>query len=353
MPWELQVCRFCQKKYGNKTGLRRHLIQYIDEWRIPADGIHDVLEIQRILYPEDDDNEYQCPSRDCREIIATRQKFIQHVVTKLHWGGFPEGPLRGSNDANDESVDLSNISEWVLPFDEKVVKIFKPEGPFPLLRLPPELRTIVYEMTLCCPGINICAMKEEAPSPRQAKVFLQRNRDNNPLSLLMTSRGIYDEARSVFYSKNKFTFANIDAVPIFLIGIGQENAKLLRSLRLMPAGEDQFENQLSTIRQHIWGINGQDSTNNKKLDIWNDHTTYLDLLEKIGRTSCMYPLPEPHRFILWNPRNTGHANRVRFKLHCHFSDTIFKYMHGYERWNAHVWHGEASYELILHVEKND
>jgi hypothetical protein len=142
MPWELQVCRFCQKGYGNKTGLRKHLSQYVDEWRIPADGIHDVLEIEKFLYPEYEDSlpKYQCPFRDCGVILATRKIFTEHVIAKSHWGDFPEGPLRGllgSRDPDEESADLSNIDEWVLPFDEKAVKVFQPQGPFPFLRLPP------------------------------------------------------------------------------------------------------------------------------------------------------------------------------------------------------------------------
>lgn len=141
MPWELQVCRFCGKGYGHKTGLRNHLSQYVEEWRIPADGIHDVLEIQKFLFPDDDHSEYRCPSRDCRKIIATRQKFTEHVIKNSHWGGFPEGPVRGllgsNKDTWEESIELSNISDWVLPFDEKAVEVFKPEGSFPFLRLPP------------------------------------------------------------------------------------------------------------------------------------------------------------------------------------------------------------------------
>lgn len=139
MPWELQVCRFCRKGYGHKTGLRDHLSQYVGEWRLPADGIHDVLEIQKDLYPDADHSEYRCPSRDCRRIIATRQKFTEHVITKSHWGGFPERPLKGlfgsNQDTDEESIDLSDISEWVLPFDEEAVKVFEPEGTFPFLRL--------------------------------------------------------------------------------------------------------------------------------------------------------------------------------------------------------------------------
>lgn len=141
MPWELQVCRFCGKGYGHKTGLRNHLSQYVGNWRIPADGVHDVLEIQKILYPDDDHSEYRCPSRHCREIIATRQKFTHHVIAYSHWGRFSQVPQRdvlGSNkDTDEESIDLSNVSGWVLPFDEEAVKVFKPEGSFPFLRLPP------------------------------------------------------------------------------------------------------------------------------------------------------------------------------------------------------------------------
>lgn len=150
MPWELQVCRFCGKGYGNKTGLRNHLSQYVGEWRIPADGIHDVLAIREILHPDEDRRKYHCPSRDCGRVISTRQKFTEHVVAFSHWGEFSEGPVRnlmgGNQDSDEESIDISNVSEWALPFDEEAVRVFEPEGPFPFLRLPPgqyHLRLIV------------------------------------------------------------------------------------------------------------------------------------------------------------------------------------------------------------------
>ncbi|KUL85804.1 hypothetical protein ZTR_07371 [Talaromyces verruculosus] len=280
MPWELQVCRFCGKGYAHKTGLRNHLSQYVGKWRLPADGIHDVLEIHEILYPDADHREYRCPSRDCRKIIVTRQKFTEHVVTKAHWGAFPERPLRsllGSNqDVDEESIDLSTISEWVLPFDEEAVKVFEPEGTFPFLLLPPELRLMIYEFTLCFSGIQFVSMDEMRPSTRKGKgkVYFQHDTDNNPLSLLITSRVIYEEARAVFYSKNEFLFARTDAIPIFLIGIGQANAMLLRSVRWWCAASQQrYVNQISIIRPYILGIDGQNPTSNDKLNIWNDHPT--------------------------------------------------------------------------------
>jgi hypothetical protein len=47
---------------------------------------------------------------------------------------------------------------------------------------------------------------------------------------MSTGRQIYDEARRIFYSRNNFRFTNFDIVPVFIAGIGADNAKLLRSV---------------------------------------------------------------------------------------------------------------------------
>jgi hypothetical protein len=153
---------------------------------------------------------------------------------------------------------------------------------------------------------------ELRPSIRKGNVYVQRNRNNNPLSLLVTSRGIYEEARAVFYSKNEFLFANTDAIPIFLIGIGQANAMFLRSMRWWcAASEQKYVNQIGIIRPYILGIGGQNPMNNDTPNIWNDHQTYVDFLQKIGWKSCIEPFPEPHRFLRWNPNDSSRANRKR------------------------------------------
>jgi hypothetical protein len=211
---------------------------------------------------------------------------------------------------------------------------------------------MVYEMALCYSGIQFFSTEEDCPSLRKGKVYFQHNTNHNPLALLITSRGIYAEARAVFYGQNEFLFAHIDALPIFLIGIGQANAMLLRSVRWWGAAEDRYENQLSTIRPYILGIDGRDPTNNDKFNIWNDYPTHLDFLKKIGRVSCIEPLPEPHRLLRWNPNDPRRANRMRYRLQIRFADTTYRYLYGYGSWHESRWLGKATYELICHVEKS-
>lgn len=215
-----------------------------------------------------------------------------------------------------------------------------------------ELRLMVYEMALRFSTIRFYSTKEYRPSVRKGKVYLQCNNDHNPLSLLMTSRGIYEEARAVFYSQNNFVFSDMDAIPIFLIGIGQENAMLLRSVRWWSAADDRYKNQLSSIRPYILGIDGQNPTNNDKLNIWNDHSTYVDFLKKIGRMSCIEPLPEPHRFLRWNPNELGRVRRWRYQLLIHFIDQPHDYRDDRRFRETEITYGAAIYELICHVEKS-
>lgn len=224
-----------------------------------------------------------------------------------------------------------------------------------------ELRLMIYEFNLCFSGIKFCSTHELRPSIRKGKVYVQRNRDRNPLSLLITSRGVYEEARAVFYSENDFLFAKTDAISIFLIGIGQANAMFLRSVRFWCAASGQkYVNQISIIRPYILGIDGRNPTSNDKLNIWNDHQTYVYFLKKIGRLSCIEPLPEPHRFLRWNPNDSSRANRKHYGLRIQFLDETDNGLEDYGRWSIfNIWiskrrrYGEAMYELICHVEKSD
>lgn len=215
-----------------------------------------------------------------------------------------------------------------------------------------ELRLMVYEMALCYPGIQFFSTEEDKPSARKGKFYFQHNTDHNPLALLIASRGIYEEARGIFYGKNEFLFSHIDALPVFLIGIGPENANLLRSVRWWGAAERRYDNQLDSIRPYIRGIAGQYSTKDNQLNIWNDYPTYLTFLNAIGRLSCIEPLPEPHRLLLWNPNDSSRAHRIRYHLRVRFTNTGFRNLFDYTDWHSNVWLGGATYEVICHVEKS-
>lgn len=53
---------------------------------------------------------------------------------------------------------------------------------------------------------------------------------HNPLAIMGTSSQIYTEARKVFYSHNRFHFSSWQTLHIFLLGIGIQNAQLLRTV---------------------------------------------------------------------------------------------------------------------------
>lgn len=217
-----------------------------------------------------------------------------------------------------------------------------------------EVRLMIYEMTLCFPGISFWYMTEQRSSLRKGKVFIQHNTDRNPLALLITSRGIYEEARGILYGKNDFLFGQVGILPIFLIGIGHSNAKLLRSVRWRSGAEHKYRNRLDTIRPYIWGGEEQSPTSKDQINIWNDNPTYLAFLKEIGHTSCIEPHPEPHRLLRWNPSDSSRANRMGYMLQYCFSTT--SQMSPFENsksGSAHeIRHGRAWYELICQVETN-
>ncbi|RAK97628.1 uncharacterized protein BO80DRAFT_481970 [Aspergillus ibericus CBS 121593] len=125
MPWKAQTCRFCHKRYANKAGLRTHYERYIHRWRIPADGVHDVLRIEELLNGNyiDSKIKYQCPT--CSKVIFPRRRFIQHVRDRRHYG---------DHNFKKKQPTTKRRPSWVLPFPEESVMV--QTKPFPFFRLP-------------------------------------------------------------------------------------------------------------------------------------------------------------------------------------------------------------------------
>ncbi|KAE8147619.1 hypothetical protein BDV25DRAFT_131914 [Aspergillus avenaceus] len=126
MPWKAQVCPFCGIRYVNKTGLRNHLLRYIGVYRIPADGTHDVLKIEKFLNMDSDsldigNTPYKCPS--CSEIIMHQRRFIDHVYYRQHY--------------SDSEKQGSLATRRRSRYDPEPHRMWQPTGPFPFLRLPP------------------------------------------------------------------------------------------------------------------------------------------------------------------------------------------------------------------------
>lgn len=124
MPWKGQPCPFCHIKYANKKGLRDHLLKYAGRWRLPADGIHDVLKIQSLrvmngYFEKTDKVSYRCPI--CDNVFGVRRRFIEHVIHYQHY----------------DSYGKAISSSLKLPFHPEHYKIWRPKGMFPFLRLAP------------------------------------------------------------------------------------------------------------------------------------------------------------------------------------------------------------------------
>ncbi|RAL09041.1 uncharacterized protein BO97DRAFT_187454 [Aspergillus homomorphus CBS 101889] len=122
-----------------------------------------------------------------------------------------------------------SLRKWSLPFDEDTVLLR--EESFLFLRLPPELRFMVYRLLPCFEEVNFrkyLPCKDVEPSKNG--LWLQHNPDKNLLVIMSVSRQLYDEARRTFYAENRFSFESFDNLPVFLGGVGVENTKLLRSV---------------------------------------------------------------------------------------------------------------------------
>ncbi|RAQ46978.1 hypothetical protein AFGD_011252 [Aspergillus flavus] len=307
MPWQAQVCTFCQKQYVHKTGLRDHLSCYTGDVRIPADGIHDVLEIEKILDQEKGRHcQYRCPV--CTKTINGRYNFIEHVVYSKHHdvlnGDFQKGIIRRYRHQG-----------WPFQFEKKTVKVWQRKGKFPFLRLPFELRFMVYKFVLCFGKITFGErMLTSSVYPNRQGKWLQHNPKNNLLALLAVNHQVYDEARRVLYSLNSFIFEMRNKIPVFLIGIGRDNAALLQSVRWM-VGPQHSENQIGLIKRYL--------TRTEEEHIWNDEKSYLNFLAMLFKETPDddFTARHDHRLVRLDTDCTSLCGcRVRYRIDAIFGD---------------------------------
>ncbi|KAI9040201.1 uncharacterized protein KD926_008525 [Aspergillus affinis] len=197
--------------------------------RLPADGYHDVFKIPPVIYRlcgqtyhRDEEYRYRCWT--CCQVIKGSRQFTVHVMFHEHCGfkiGLKSSWISGKR---------SKSRKWTLPFDEDTVLRY--DGPFVFLDLPPELRIMVYRYLICFEEVKF---SEDIPYWRKTKRrrdghWWQYNLYDNLLAITAVNRQIYHEARRTFYTENRFLFENFEALPVFLVGIGVHNTRLLRSV---------------------------------------------------------------------------------------------------------------------------
>ncbi|KAJ5179570.1 hypothetical protein N7492_002780 [Penicillium capsulatum] len=231
MPWSAQACPFCPKQYANKTGLLNHLLRYVAAWRLPADGVHDVLKCMdaiRLVSPttcaEDDGRRYRCWT--CFEVFKSLPRFRDHVIYRGHCQEVPRWKTRPPKKR-----------AMRLPFD--IAHVLVPEREFPFMELPLEIRMMIYEHLLRFDNVYLSYIRKDLQEPRYGGRWLQYNPAFNALAILSTSLQIYNEARWVFYGFNTFIFDRMSTIPIFLVGIGAHNALRLRSVKCHRASAQQ------------------------------------------------------------------------------------------------------------------
>ena len=76
-------CPFCHKEYARKSSLQKHLGSYTGEWCIPADGVHDVLQINKIL---DHLHQYKCGF--CSTVFDTKQDYMRHALHRHRYWAY-------------------------------------------------------------------------------------------------------------------------------------------------------------------------------------------------------------------------------------------------------------------------
>ena len=108
--------------------------------------------------------------------------------------------------------------------------------PFPILRLPREIRDEIYTYSLCA------AISVETRPQRPFFLTVKDNPFKPPTSgLLCTNKQIYHEAIEILYSKNIFKFQEPEHLFAFEKQIGPENCKRVREICIwtrFPRGDE-------------------------------------------------------------------------------------------------------------------
>ncbi|KAJ9299756.1 hypothetical protein DTO271G3_2640 [Paecilomyces variotii] len=316
-------CPFCPYSTRFQDSLRAHLSQYTATCRIPADGVHDVLKIQEMLHPGFKYwCQYRCPA--CSKVINSRRRFVEHVLKLDHYGKYGGRTRRRYYDDEDEE------HPWPLPFKKKDVSIPKWTGVFDFLRLPYDIRYIIYKYVLFFGDITLEQRKPAEtvqPTKHDGKdIWLQYNPCWNSLSLLAVNRQLYDEGRKVFYALNSFFFVKIKGVPIFLSAIGRENAGLLQSVQLRNE-EGKYVNRIGVLRSYMTRPGGADKTLEKIPDIWNDDVMYEKFL-RVLRVTDLLPSARPLRL------DSKDIPDKPQKLKRYIMDFVFKKVDDGSPWNS-------------------
>lgn len=132
---------------------------------------------------------------------------------------------------------------------------------FPFLKLPPELRCIVYKFVLKVPK-PVQVQKTARPfiegmttrsgkrlRPRMTAEEEQRACGTSTLALTATCRVIYLEAVNFYYASNAFECCTTASLPDFLDSIGTESTTLISEIRFHVRDDD----DLATL-EHMPGL---------------------------------------------------------------------------------------------------
>lgn len=153
---------------------------------------------------------------------------------------------------------------------------------------------------------------------------------------MTTSRQVYYEARRIFYLYNRFVFHHKSVIPVFLIGIGKENALLLKSVEWARGDDGLFENHIEIVKSCIMQKGGQEQPQSEEIDCWNNAEQYLQMQQAITNSCRLLPWTSFERLQRLDADDvpTDFNYRYRYVLTTKYHD------HG------NIRHGEAGYELI-------
>ncbi|KAL9601703.1 MAG: hypothetical protein Q9219_002314 [cf. Caloplaca sp. 3 TL-2023] len=188
------------------------------------------LRLPAFLMEEGRENRLARPANKAVDITTKLERDLLRFQNHLADQGKGSSLLRRAG-----SIAEGDVNDTAEGF--AVEKALEPMSPFPFMKLPPELRMMVYEFHFLQKPEHlegkICWDGKRCGDGEHRCRMSQLNKDVPLQSLWTTSKIIYNEAMPLYFSTHNFSFSHIEDLGQFLTNLGAHGRQLVTSVRFV------------------------------------------------------------------------------------------------------------------------
>ncbi|KAL8731778.1 MAG: hypothetical protein Q9166_003225 [cf. Caloplaca sp. 2 TL-2023] len=132
----------------------------------------------------------------------------------------------------------SEVHDQAAAFEDKELEVV-PTDPFPFMKLPPELRCMIYKEVLVATKCLTVPRPWWADRPAHRRVYFHPEDDCDPdhspsatCQIFRVSKAFYSEAMPVYFGENTFHFQNLNALSLILNNLSAERRRSIMSMAI-------------------------------------------------------------------------------------------------------------------------